>query len=220
SLAARWIVFDPFKAVDPTGLASWFLYFTMTTLFLVLLNAFLNKTIPRRINVVYQLCLYLAFQCFLLLSWTRLLPSLGPEGGVSMALLALVETALSFVPFHYIRHGIRQRPATRQAFWPLALLVYLELAAMVYAASALALGTVESVLLALGSLFLLSIAEFHAVKCIKPPITWTLNLASYIPFMVALFLTWTGNMPLSGPLGRVSVLCLALVETALAFSCS
>ncbi|MEX2684837.1 MAG: hypothetical protein Q6373_024905 [Candidatus Sigynarchaeota archaeon] len=217
SFASRWVAFEPSLAVDPTGLASWLLYLTFTFLFLILLNLLLNKTLPGRAYLIYQFSLYMAFQLFLSLSWTRLLPSYGPVGLISITGLALIETFLAFVPFHFVLHGMMKRVASRRSFSALALLVYLEVSFLVYAGPALALGTVESVLLGLGCMFVISLVDFHGIKCIKPSVTWGLNLASYVPFMLTLLLTWTENLPVIGPVGLVSILGLALVETALAF---
>ncbi len=212
---SRWVAFEPLLAVDPTGISSWLMYLTLTFLFLVLLNLLLNKTLPGRAFLTYQILLFVAFQVFLSLSWTRLLPVLGPVGLVSIAGLAIVETGLAFVPLNYVLRGLMRRAAGKRSLSPLALLLYFEVSVIAYAGSALVLGTVESVLLGLGCMFVISLVEFHGIKCVKPSITWGLNLASFVPFMLALLLTWTGNLPVTGPIGLVSILGLAFVETVL-----
>nr|MDO8086144.1 hypothetical protein [Candidatus Sigynarchaeum springense] len=217
SFASRWVAFEPLLAVDPTGFASWLLYLTLTFLFLVLLNLLFIKKLPGRAYLIYQLIIYVAFQVFLSLSWTRLLSFPGPVGLVSITGLAIAETLLAFVPFHFVLHGMMKRTVCRRSFSVLVLSVYIEVSFMAYAGSVLVLGIGESVLLGLGCLFVISLVEFHGIKCIRPRITWGLNMASYVPFMLALLLTWTKNLPVIGPVGLVSILGLALVETILVF---
>ncbi|MBN2151374.1 MAG: hypothetical protein JW839_08015, partial [Candidatus Lokiarchaeota archaeon] len=213
--ASRWAAFEPLLAVDPTGVASWLAYLTLAFLLMALLNLLINRTLQGRAYLAYQLCLFTAFQAFLSLSWARLLPVLGPVGLVSIAGLAIAETWLSLVPYQIVTRGLLRKAASRRSASPLALLIYIETSFMAYAGSALVLGTVESVLIGLGCMFVITLVEFHGIKCVKPAITWGLNLASFLPFMVSLLLTWKGHLPVAGPVGLVSILGLILVETGL-----
>lgn len=171
----------------------------------LLFTAILNRWLPKRVRTLLNLGFFLGFQLWVAIMWLwRIdLQSLGTP--TSLNLLVILETILIYFPVQVIDkirfpikpeennrvQNVREHQEPTPKLWRtggLIFLLYCQLSFLVFNVSFITLPVLESLLLAILTLFVLSALELSHIQKVGRKFIRTIHVMSYI----ALTILWCG----------------------------